>query len=113
MECRRVGLAAVFLCASGCSTNEGYPSQASHGVRNLGDTINHCRNYTEYHVEGSPVISLDSLSTRREERYYEVFLNLNTKEDSGWAHCRITMAGDIRVHRIHNFGREGNFFGLF
>tara|TARA_B100001109_G_scaffold67935_1_gene55345 strand:+ start:20817 stop:21155 length:339 start_codon:yes stop_codon:yes gene_type:complete len=102
----------AVLAITGCATDDGYPSQAKGGVRNLGQAINHCRNYTHDHVEGDPVISLDALSTRRESRYYEVFLSLDTKEDSGWAHCRITMAGDIRVHRVHGFDKGGSFFGF-
>jgi hypothetical protein len=112
VKCPFVFALAGVLLLAGCARDEGYPTQAEGGVRNLGDAIQHCRRYTHFHVSGDPVISLDALSTRRESRYYEVFLNLDTKKDNGWAHCRITMAGDIRVHRVHGFNSGQSLFGF-
>lgn len=102
----------LLMLISGCA-DKGYPKQAQDGVRNLGEAIGHCRAYTRYHVDGDPAISLDNLSTRRDLKYYEVFLNLTTKEDSGYAHCRISFAGEIRIHRIKGFNKGGGFFGSF
>jgi len=111
MKYQSVLLMSGILLLTGCARDEGYPTQAASGIRNLGEAINHCREYTEYHVDGNPVISLDRLSTRRDGNFYEVYLNLDNKKESGWAHCRITMKGDIRVHRVYGFNKGGGFFG--
>lgn len=97
----------LFLLA--CS--EPYPMQAK--VRGLGDAINHCRNYTRYMLPPEAVISLDSLSTREGEYFYDVFFSVRDHHDSGYVRCQIDMSGTIVHFKVRDFRQRSRSFSDF
>jgi len=106
---RHLGALAIFALA-GCSLQEGLQGD----VRNLGDAINHCRDYTRNTLAGSPVISVDRLSTRESREYYDVFLNLDRQDKHGYVHCQVNMDGLIVEHSVNKYRKnKGGIFGGF
>jgi len=82
-------------------------------VHNLSDAIDHCRDYSRAVLAPNVDISLDHLSTRENREFYDVFLNVGTRERRSYAHCRIDMKGLIVLHETPGFPKKGGAFGGF
>lgn len=76
-------------------------------VRDIGDAINHCRNYTRSVLPDDTAISIDRLSTRENSEYYDVYLRVSDKNNHGWVRCQVAQDGYIYEHRVHGMRHEG------
>lgn len=106
---RCLAISALPLWLAACS--EPYPMQRP--VRDLGDAINHCRDYTKYMLPPEAVISLDSLSTRQGKYFYDVFFSVRDQKDSGYVRCQIDMEGMIVYFNVQGYRQRIRSFTGF
>ena len=106
---RRLPLLVLPLLLMACS--DPYPMQKP--VRDLGDAINHCRDYTKYMLPPEAFISLDSLSTREGQYFYDVFFSVRDHKDSGYVRCQINMDGMIVYFNVRDFRQRSRSFSDF
>ncbi len=106
---KRWAVLTLSVLLAGCD----FGASLQGNVRNLGDAIDHCRSYTRHVVIADTVISVDQLSTRQSRDFYEVYLNLDTKEKHGYSYCQIDMDGLIVQHSAPGFRKNSGAFSQF
>ncbi|MAD47224.1 MAG: hypothetical protein CMI02_08885 [Oceanospirillaceae bacterium] len=99
--------AALVMVISGC--DQGLQGD----VRDLGEAIQHCREYSKKVLISDVVISVDQLSTREQGGYYKVFLNLDNQHKHGYASCEVDMSGLIVNYSAPGFHKNTGAFSQF
>ena len=82
-------------------------------VRDLGEAIEHCRQYSKKVLISDVVISVDQLSTREQGNVYKVFLNLDNQKQHGYASCEVDMSGLIVSYSAPGFNKNTGAFSQF
>ncbi|ASP38691.1 hypothetical protein CHH28_08360 [Bacterioplanes sanyensis] len=100
-------LACLTLIVITALTGCGRDPERMANIRDLGDAINHCRNYTRQVLPDDTAIAIDRLSTRENTEFYDVYLRVSDKDHNGWVRCQVTQDGYIDEHRVYGMRHEG------
>lgn len=76
----------------------------------IGDAMEHCRGLMKHLTERGTSVSIDTLSSRETAEYYDIYLDLSDRKQSGYGQCRVDMQGKIVYHVLRNFRQKSRSF---
>lgn len=100
-------LVSLSLTACGFQRDR---SQLQGEVGDLGDAMEHCRRFVKNLLPAEVFVYIDTASSRENEEFYDIFLDLHDKDQDGYAQCRVDKKGLIIYHVIRDFREKGRSF---
>lgn len=81
-------------------------------VRDVGDAMNACRQYTDQQLPELTGISIDRLSSREHKKLYDIYLDITDGHQRGYVRCQVAkgQSGGVTYHAVRDFVRDARSF---
>lgn len=105
---KSLAVVTISLFCSACFFKDSYELQGKAG--DIGDAMEHCREFINYLLPDDAYVYIDTASSREEVDFFDIFLDIHDKNQTGYAQCRVNKRGLITYHSIREFHQKGRSF---
>lgn len=97
------------LVIAGCRLyKESYEMQGKAG--DIGDAMEHCRAFMKHKLPDDTFIYIDTASSRETNEHFDIFFDLEDRDQEGYAQCRVNKRGLIIYNAVREFRQKGRSF---